>query len=126
MTKISWVKGHTEKGGAKTNDHGKQNSRTDADAEKAYAHEDSSVYREGYCSQFDTLKGAAIEGTVIAHKMPPAVLRHLQHTQYLDYWRSRAGAGAWFKNADFVGHAAACKRARKGNPQNCPVRNTRV
>ena len=53
---------------------------------------------------------------MVAHKMGPTVLRHLQQTQYIDYWRSRTGAGAWFENADIAGHAAACKRARKGNP----------
>ena len=35
VTKISWVKGHAEKGGAKTNDHEKQNHTADAQAEKA-------------------------------------------------------------------------------------------
>ena len=117
MTKISWVKGHAEKGGAKTNDHEKQNHKADAQAEKAYAHEDSSAYREGYCSQFNTLKGAVIEGTVVAHKMGPTVLKHLQQTQYLEYWQNRTGAGACCKNADIAGHAAACKRAREGNPK---------
>ena len=59
-----------------------------------------------------------IKGAVVAHKMGPTVLRQLQQTQYLDYWRSRTGAGTWFKNADIDGHAAARKRARKDNPQN--------
>ena len=61
-----------------------------------------------------------IKGVVVAHKMGPTVLRHLQQTQYLDYWRSRTGAGAWFKHTDIDGHAAACKRARKWNPKRMP------
>ena len=77
MTNISWVKGHGDKGGAKTNDHEKQNIRADAQAEKAYAHEDSTAYREGYCSQFDTLRGAVIDWAVVAHKMGLTVLRQL-------------------------------------------------
>ena len=114
VTKISWVKAHTEKGGAKTSAHEQQNKRVDDDAEKAYTHTDSPRIPGGYCSQFDTLKGAIIEG---AHKMGPTVLRHLQNTHYLNYWRSRSGTGAWTDNADIEGHAAVYRRARKGNPQ---------
>ena len=58
-----------------------------------------------------------IDGTVVAHKMGPTMLRHLQKTQYLDYWQSKTGAGAWADNVDIEGHAAACRRARNGNPQ---------
>ena len=58
-----------------------------------------------------------IEETVVAHKMGPAVLIHLQKTQYLDYWRNVACAGAWADNADIEGHVAAYIRARKGNPK---------
>ena len=51
------------------------------------------------------------------HKAGGAVLRHLQKTQYLRYWKSRRGTGACAENADIEGHAAACRRARKGNPR---------
>ena len=47
---ISWVKSCKEDGGAKTNEHEQQNKRADDDAEKAYAHSDSFLYRAGYCS----------------------------------------------------------------------------
>ena len=120
MTKISWVKGHAEKGGAKTNDHEKQYRMADADAEKAYAREEPPTYREGYCAQFDTLKGPVIDGSAVAHKMGLTVLSRLQQTQYLEYWQNRTGAGAWCKNADIAGHTSACKRARKGDPKKLP------
>ena len=78
VTNVSWVKVHTEKGGAKTNAHEQQSKRANADAEKANAHTNPPhTYREGYCSQFDALKGAMVDRTVIAHKMGPAVSRHL-------------------------------------------------
>ena len=48
-TTISWVKSHVEDGGAKTNDHEVQNKKADDDAEKSYAHPDSSEYSQGYC-----------------------------------------------------------------------------
>ena len=86
-------------------------------AEKAYAHTDSPAYREGCCSQFGALKGAMIEGAVVVHKMGPMVLRFLQKTQYLDYWRNRSGTGAYADNAGIEGHADAYRRARKGNTQ---------
>ena len=54
-TTISWVKSHAEDGGAKTNDHEVQNKKADECAEKAYAHPDSDWYKQGYCSQFDTV-----------------------------------------------------------------------
>ena len=126
MTKVSWVKDNAGKNGAKTNDYEKQNIWADAQAEKACAHEDSTAHREGYCSQFDTLRGAVIDEAVVAHKMGPTVLKHLQQTQFLEYWQTRTGAGAWCENADIAGHAAACRRARKGNPPKCPARSTKV
>ena len=57
---------------------------------------------------------------VVTHKMGATVLRHLQKTQYLRYWKTRTGAGAWADNVDIEGHAAACRRARKGNPKGLP------
>ena len=116
-TTISWVKGRAEKGGAKTNDHETQNKKADENAEEAYGHSESPLYRIGYCSQFDTIRGAMIDGKVVAHKTGASVLRYLQSTQYLRYWKTRRGAGAWAENADIDGHAAACRRARKGNPR---------
>ena len=56
-TTISWVKAHAEDGGAKANDHENPNKRADDDAENAYTHPDSSLYRVGYCSQLDTIWG---------------------------------------------------------------------
>ena len=61
--------------------------------------------------------GVMIEGKVVVHKARAAILRHLQKTQYLRYWHTRRGAGSWAKNADIEGHAAACRRAHKGNPR---------
>ena len=49
-TKIQWIKARAEEGRAATNAHKKQNKRADEDAEKAYAHPDSTAYREGYYS----------------------------------------------------------------------------
>ena len=46
-TEISWVKAHAEDGGAKTNDHEKQNKRADDDAEEAYGHPDPPYMRAG-------------------------------------------------------------------------------
>ena len=74
------------------------------------------MYRNGYCSQFDTIWGATIDGQVVTHKMGATVLRHLQTTQYLRYWRTRTRSGAWAGNTDIEGHTSACKRARKGTP----------
>ena len=73
------------------------------------------AYSEGYCSQFDTLVGATIDGKVVAHKMGATGLKHLQKTLHLRYWKTRPGVGALADNADIGGHAAACRRARKGN-----------
>ena len=59
--------------------------KADEDAEKAYAHLDSDGYKQGYCSQFDTVRGAIIGGNIVAHKDGTAILWHLQKTQYLRY-----------------------------------------
>ena len=48
--------------------------------------------------------------------MGATVLMHLQK-KYLRYWRNRTGAGAWVDNADIESHAAARRRARKGDPE---------
>ena len=120
MAKVTWVKAHAEQGGAETNDHEKQNKKADEDAEGAYVHLDSLMYRWGYCSQFDTLYGATIDGKVVTHKMGVTVPRYLQTTQYLPYWKTRTGTGGWADNSDIKGHAAACRRERKGNPKQLP------
>ena len=91
---VSWVKSHAEDGRAKTNEHERHNKRADGDAEKSYAHPDSTEYRAGYCSQFNTVWGATIGGKIAVHKAGATVLRHLQKTQYLRYWKTRRGAGA--------------------------------
>ena len=44
------------------------------------------------------------------------MLRHLQTKQFLRYWKTRTNAGAWARNTDIEGHAAACHRAQKANP----------
>ena len=58
------VKAHADNGGANTNDHEKHNKRADGDAEKAYTHPDSPMYRVRYCSQFDTIamRGGGLTG----------------------------------------------------------------
>ena len=114
---VSWVKAHAEDGGPKTSEHEQQNKRADDDAEEAYAHPGSSLYRIECCSQFDTVWGVMIDGKVAVHKTGAIVLRHLQKRQYPRYWKTRRGAGAWAENADIEGHAAARRRARKGNPR---------
>ena len=43
----------------------KTEQERDEDAEDAYAHPDSHAYREGCCSQFDTLLRATINGEVV-------------------------------------------------------------
>ena len=58
-----------------------------------------------------------IDRKVVTHKIGTTVLWHLQKRQYPRYWRARRGPGAWTGNADIDGHAAACRRARKGNPK---------
>ena len=58
-----------------------------------------------------------IDGKIAIQKMGAIVLWHIQKTQYLRYWRARHGAGAWTENTNIGGHAAACRRARKGNPR---------
>ena len=70
-TTVSWVKSYTEDGGAKTSEHEQQNKRADDDAEKAYAHPDSSLYRAGHCSQFNTVWDATIDGKVAGTKRGP-------------------------------------------------------
>ena len=88
-TTVSWVRAHAEDGGAQTNDHEKQNKKAGDDAEKVYTHPDSSLYKVGCCSQFDTIWGGAIDGKVVAHKTGATVLRHVQKKQYLRYWKTR-------------------------------------
>ena len=83
MTTVSWVRAYAEEGGVETNDHEKQNKKADTGAEGAYAHPDPPLYREGYCSQFETLWDATIGGKVVTHKMGATVLRYLQMTQYI-------------------------------------------
>ena len=124
-TTISWVKSHAEDGRAKTNNHKEQNKKADDDAEKAYAHPDSDEYSGGYYSQFNTVWDATIDDKIVVHKAGATVLRHLQKTQYLRYWKTQRGAGAWAGNADIEGHAAACRRARKGNPRGLPCAHSK-
>ena len=47
--------------------------------------------------------------------MGATVLRYVQVKQYLRYWETRSGTGAWTSNAGIEGHAAACRRAQKAN-----------
>ena len=108
-TTILWVKAHET-----------QNKKADEDADGAYQHHGTSLYREGYCSQFDSIWGAMIGGEIVTHKMGATVIWHLQKTQYLRYWGARRKAGAWTENSDIDGHAAACRWARKGNPKGLP------
>ena len=93
----------------------KAKQKSDEDAEGAYAHPDSPIYREGHCSQFNTLWGAMIDGKLVTPKIGATVLRYLQMAQCLRYWRASTGAGALVDSTDIEGHAAACRRARKGN-----------
>ena len=65
----------------------------------------------------NTVWGATIDGQIVVHKAGATILWHLQKTQYLRYWKTRRGAGAWAENAYIEGHAAACRWARKGNPR---------
>ena len=48
------------------------------------------------------------------------MLLRLQVNQYLMCWKNRTGAGAWAYNADIEGHAAACRRAQKADPNTVP------
>ena len=52
---ISWVKALAEDGGAVTNDHENENKKADEDAGGACKHPDTPIYREGYCSQFNSI-----------------------------------------------------------------------
>lgn len=115
QTEVYWVKAHAEEGDKLTDCHKKENKRADENAEVAYEHPDTPENREGYVSQLISMYGQTIEGKVVAHKMGATVLRHLQFSQYLRYWKARAGAGAWAYNADIGGHTAAYRRAQKAN-----------
>ena len=110
------MKGHAEKGGKLTDSHEKENQRAGADAETAYKQAETSEYKRGYVSQLDSIYGPMIDDKVVVHQMGETVLRYLQVKQYRRYWKTRSGAGAWVYNADFEGHAAACRRAQKANP----------
>ena len=55
----------------------------DEDAERAYVHTDSDGYKQGYCSQFNTVWGATIGGKIVMRKAGAAILWHLKNTQYL-------------------------------------------
>ena len=52
--------------------------------------------------------------------MRATVPRYLHPAQYLRYWNTRTGTGAWVENTDIEGHAAVCRRARKGDPKWLP------
>ena len=82
-TKVIWVKGHAEKGGKLTDRRGKENDRTDKDAERAYLRLDTPEYKRGYVSQLDLVYGPTIHGRVVVRRMGATVLRHLQTEQYL-------------------------------------------
>ena len=69
-----------------TNDHEKQNKKGDEDAEGAYQHPDTPLYREGYCSQFDSICGATIDGKIVTHKVGTTVLWYILR-------RSTSGTG---------------------------------
>ena len=116
VTKFFWVKAHAEKCRKKTTCHEQQTKRADEGAERSYAHPESLAYKRGYVSQLDSVYGPTVGGKVIVHKMGATMLRHLQTEQYIRYWRTRSNAGAWVQNADITGHAAACRRAQKANP----------
>ena len=73
-TTISWVKSHAEDGGAKTNDIEVQNKKADGGVEKAYAHPDSDEYSQGYCSQFNTVWGATLNGKIVVHTAGATIL----------------------------------------------------
>ena len=122
-TTISWVKSHAEDGGVRTNDHEEQNKKADDDAEQAYAHPDSDECSEGYYSQFNTVWGAMIGGEIVVHKAGTTVLRHLQNTQYLRYWKTRRGAGASRGGKRRHRGARSCVQAGpKGKPQGTVMR----
>ena len=75
------------------------------------------MYREGCCSQFDTLYGMPIGGKVITHKMGTTVLRctyRRLNTSALEDQNWDRGMGG---QTDIEGHAPACRRARKDNPK---------
>ena len=101
------MKTHTEDRGKLADCHEKENKRADEDAEAAY--------RVGYVSQLNSVYGPAIEGNVVVHTMGATMIRHLQVNQYIRYWETRSGAGAWAYNAEIEGHTAACRRAQKAN-----------
>ena len=114
------MKGRAEKDGKLTDLHEKENKRTDEDAERACLQLDTPEYKKGYVAQLDSGQGPTIHGRVVVHKMGPTVLHHLQKEQYLRYWNTRPRAGAWARNADTEGHAAACRWAQKANPNTLP------
>ncbi len=116
VTKVFWVKAHAEKDGKKTTCHEKQNKLADDSAEEAYQHLESPDYRLEYVSQLDSVYGPTIHGKVVVHKMGATMLRHIQTKHFLRYWKTRTNAGAWSRNVDIEGHAAACRRAQKANP----------
>ena len=104
---ISWVKAHTEEGGLVTGDYekNKQKKRMKTPVQSTYSYLDPPLYMTGYCSQLDTLWGAAVDEKVVIHKMEATVLRYLQTTQYLRYWMTRTRTEAWADNTDVEGHA---------------------
>ena len=116
MTNVYWVKGHTGKGGKLADCHEKENKRADEDAETAYKHPCTPEYRVGYISQLDSVYGSTIDEKVVVNNMGTTVLRNVQVKQHLRYWEARSRAGAWARNADIEGHAAASRRAQKANP----------
>ena len=115
-TKVYWVKTHAEEGGKLADCHEKENERADVDTGVAYKHPNTPEYREGCASQLDSVYGSTIDGKVVVHKMGTTLLRHLQVKHYPRYWVTRSRAGAWVGNTDIEGHAAACRRAQKANP----------
>ena len=124
-TTVSWVKAHAEDAGAKTSEHEQQNKRAAYDTEKAYTLPDSSLYRVGYCSQFDTVWGAMFDGKVVVRKTGATVLRPCKRGSTSDTGRPGAWPVPGWRTLTSRDTRLRVDGPERGIPGDCPARITR-